>query len=257
MAKVQSHSEDCSFGPWSVVAVKSHILTSEGEERKEFESHLQLPHLPEMIFAANRLRILHENGCGIEFSALEALKRVDPNAEPVQVANAKEWKAARSGCEHIENVIHPFDWTFATDYCGTLTGNFTVEQTEQKIDIERLKGREKIHFYADIPLFEDELHDCGCSMITVRIRVMPTYFFVLMRFYLRVDNVLVRINDTRLFHEAGSNYVLREYTTRESKVESLNVPSSVLIEPGEVVDHLTVQAERREKLVFAAEQQKS
>lgn len=34
-------------------------------------------------------------------------------------------------------------------------------------------------------------------------RVMPTSFFLLMRFFLRVDGVLIRINDTRLYHEAS------------------------------------------------------
>ena len=35
-------------------------------------------------------------------------------------------------------------------------------------------------------------------------RVMPTSFFVLLRFFLRVDGVIIRINDTRLYHEASS-----------------------------------------------------
>ena len=34
-------------------------------------------------------------------------------------------------------------------------------------------------------------------------RVMPTSFFLLLRFFLRVDGVMIRINDTRLFHEAS------------------------------------------------------
>lgn len=34
-------------------------------------------------------------------------------------------------------------------------------------------------------------------------RVMPTSFFLLLRFFLRVDRVLIRINDTRLYHEAS------------------------------------------------------
>jgi type 2A phosphatase activator TIP41 len=32
---------------------------------------------------------------------------------------------------------------------------------------------------------------------------MPTSFFLLLRFFLRVDGVLIRINDTRLYHEAS------------------------------------------------------
>lgn len=98
-------------------------------------------------------------------------------------------------------------------------------------------------------------------------RVMPTSFFLLLRFFLRVDGVLIRINDTRLYHEAscfsplcssvgllssvlkeaglsvqaaastshfymiavffcfqaGNSYMLREFSTRESKIEELKV----------------------------------
>jgi len=251
MARFQKTNEECNFGPWHISATKSHILASEGSDRKQFASQLDLPHVPEMIFAENSLKILHDGGFGVEFNALDALKKVNAKAEPIQVANALEWKAARAGCEHIEKIIHPFDWTFATDYSGTLLGNMTVEPTDLRIDIERLKVKDKIHFFADIPLFEDELHDCGCSISSVRIRVMPSFFFVLMRFYLRVDGVLVRVNDTRLFHEAGQDFIVREYSSRENKVDTLShVPLAVLTDPNEIVSHLDVQLERHEKLVF-------
>ena len=29
----------------------------------------------------------------------------------------------RADCEHVENVVDPFDWTFTTDYCGTILGH--------------------------------------------------------------------------------------------------------------------------------------
>jgi len=29
----------------------------------------------------------------------------------------------RADCEHIDNIVNPFDWTFTTDYCGTLLGH--------------------------------------------------------------------------------------------------------------------------------------
>lgn len=52
---------------------------------------------------------------------------------------------------------------------------------------------------------------------------MPSGFFVLLRFYLRVDDVLIRINDTRLYYEKDNQYILREYTSRESKTKDLKV----------------------------------
>lgn len=54
-------------------------------------------------------------------------------------------------------------------------------------------------------------------------RVMPSGFFVLLRFYLRVDDVLIRINDTRLYYEKDNQYMLREYTSKESKTKDLKV----------------------------------
>lgn len=45
---------------------------------------------------------------------------------------------------------------------------------------------------------------------------MPSCFLVLQRFFLRVDDVLFRINDTRIYHEFGKEYVVREYSSREA-----------------------------------------
>ena len=45
---------------------------------------------------------------------------------------------------------------------------------------------------------------------------MDNCFFVLVRYYLRVDGVCVRILDTRIFHEFGTSSVLREFKHLES-----------------------------------------
>lgn len=52
---------------------------------------------------------------------------------------------------------------------------------------------------------------------------MPTYWYVLLRYFLRVDDVLVRSHETRMFHLLNSDYVLREYTVKESCAKDLNV----------------------------------
>ena len=44
-----------------------------------------------------------------------------------------------------------------------------MEASDERIDMERLKVRDKISFYSDVILFEDELHDSGCSMLSVKI----------------------------------------------------------------------------------------
>ena len=82
-------------------------------------------------------------------------------------------------------------------------------------------------------------------------RVMPSSFFLLLRFFLRIDGVLIRMNDTRLYHEAGKTYMLREYTSRESKIANLlHVPPSLFTEPNEVSQYLPIKEAVCEKLIF-------
>ncbi|XP_006806829.2 TIP41-like protein [Neolamprologus brichardi] len=235
-----------------------------GDERKEgwaetgqdrhpqLAEDMSMPSLPEMLFGDNILRIQHTDGYGIEFNAVDALKRVSNMEHSVKVACAQEWQESRAESEHSKDVIRPYDWTYTTDYRGTLTGEsmqIQVSETAERIDMEKLKAREHIMFFDEVLLFEDELHDHGVSMLSVKIRVMPTSFFLLMRFFLRVDGVLIRINDTRLYHEAGKDYMLREFTTRESKISELkNVPAPLFTDPNEVAQYLTLKMTECEKL---------
>jgi len=44
-----------------------------------------------------------------------------------------------------------------------------------------------------------------------------------MRFFLRVDGVLSRIYDTRLYHEFQTNYLIREYSEKEKSFKEMRV----------------------------------
>lgn len=44
-----------------------------------------------------------------------------------------------------------------------------VSKTVERIDMEKLKVREHIMFFDEVLLFEDELHDHGVSMLSVKI----------------------------------------------------------------------------------------
>ncbi|GAB5586633.1 Tap42 interacting protein [Umbelopsis nana] len=170
-----------------------------------------------MIFGHNEVTISNETGFGLTFRAQEALELVDKTSESnkhIKVAYASEWgKKSSQNHEEIKDVIEPYDWTYSTSYQGTSSNEFV--HTEQNIDIERLKQLEPILFYDENILFEDELADNGTATLTTRLRVMPSCFFVLLRFFLRVDDVLFRINDTRIYHEFGTDCVIREYTSKE------------------------------------------
>lgn len=69
----------------------------------------------------------------------------------------------------MEEKIKPFDWTFSSDYKGTLSETAKVTPTEERIDIEKLKQQEKILFYQELMLYEDELHDNGISSCVLKI----------------------------------------------------------------------------------------
>lgn len=52
-------------------------------------------------------------------------------------------------------------------------------------------------------------------------RVMPRYFFCLLRLWIRVDDVLFRIVDTRFYHEYGTNEIIREWSSKEAPWEKV------------------------------------
>merc|ERR1711928_11402 len=247
--------ETFEFERWTLNTKKSHILPSKTSTSPCSDHHLafysiSLPHLPDMVFPDNILRIQHSNGSGIEFNALEALKLLNDKEDIIKVAVAEAWTESRAGVDVSHKVSHPFDWTFTTDYSGTVFGVATVEATDLRIDMEKLKQKEKILFFDEIHLYEDELADHGCASCSIKVRVMPSGFFVLNRFYLRVDDVLIRINDTRLYYEKGKDYILREYTSRQSKTKDLKVPRVFWGDPNEISQHLPLETSTFEKISF-------
>lgn len=277
--KHTSRNEKFEFGPWIITTRKSHILQSKCTNANEckpedddctleesqncqhricpfcrYERELALPKLPDMVFAENILRIEYPpKQIGVEFNALDALKLVDATRDSIKVAVADAWREARADSEYVNDVVKPFDWTFTTKYKGSVFSSHNkklkITETTQRIDVEKLKRKEKILFYDDIHLFEDELADNGCAFLRVKIRVMPSGFFLLQRFYLRVDNVLVRIHDTRLHYQADEDYLLREFSVRESTASELKaLPSSVITNADEVWFHLKLIEEEMEKL---------
>ena len=50
-----------------------------------------------------------------------------------------------------------------------------VEPTEMCIDYDKLRQQEKIFFYDDVLLFEDELADNGSAMLRVKIVRAPAH----------------------------------------------------------------------------------
>lgn len=196
---------------------------------------------PEMIFGDNFVTIEHDaSGWGIAFSAFDALDRVDKTgAAMLKVAYSKEWQRSRyqpmcqlrrrktnSLREHthegIKEVVKPFDWSYSTDFKGTLrpaTPEFAP--SDVPIPIALLKRPDPILFFDDVMLYEDELADNGISMLSCKIRVMPDRLLLLSRFFMRLDNVVLRLRDTRVYVDFDNLEVIREYQAREMGYEEV------------------------------------
>uniref|UniRef100_M1C4S3 Type 2A phosphatase activator TIP41 n=1 Tax=Solanum tuberosum TaxID=4113 RepID=M1C4S3_SOLTU len=223
---------------WEIECRKLFILNSVHLQR--WEKELQTTHLPEMVFGDNCLVLKHVNsGTKFFFNAFDALVGWKHEAlPPVEVPAAAKWKF-RS--KPLQQVVLDYDYTFTTPYCGSETVERNVEcgsaipeegssciqweDCKEKIDLVALASKEPILFYDEIILYEDELADNGISLLTVKVRVMPSGWFLLLRFWLRVDGVLMRLRDTRLhclFGEHNESSILRESCWRETTFQALS-----------------------------------
>ncbi|CAN6655731.1 type 2A phosphatase activator Tip41p [Trichomonascus vanleenenianus] len=212
---------------WRVYSKKGPILKS--EEIDAAQEKLGIP-IPEMIFGNNEVGVCHEpSGWTLRFDGLEALDRVDKTGEKglVQVAYSKSWMKSRenrqksAAGEDIQGIVKPFDWTYTTDYRGSCTGEFVSDRQKPGIPFELLKRPDPILYFDDVSLYEDELGDNGIVSLNVKVRVMPERMLLLSRFFLRVDDVLVRVRDTRVYVEFEDNSVIREYQEQEGKYDEV------------------------------------
>ncbi len=214
-------------GGWQIFTNRQPILSS--DEIDQLTDELGFP-LPEMIFGHNMLKIEHEaSGWCISFDTVNALKQVDHTGDRdggiVQVSYAQKWMKSRSTTseEDVKGIVKPYDWTYSTVYTGDVDQNHELqfEATEKRIPFNRLKRPDPILFFDDMILYEDELGDNGASILQVKLRVMPARLLLLCRFFLRVDDVLFRIRDTRVFIEFKDGTVIREYKEQEDTYQNV------------------------------------
>jgi len=182
---------------------------------------------PEMIFGNNAVRITHlASGFTVSFTAQDALDVVDKTgATMLKVAYSEEWQKMREKLsEEIKDVIRPFDWSYSSSWKGRVEGG-TMELKEvgedQGIPYEKLRRPDPILLFDEVVLYEDELADNGIALMSVKVRVMPERLLVLQRFFLRLDGVVIRIRDTRVYVEFATGDVVREYVSKETKYEDV------------------------------------
>lgn len=224
---------------WEIESRKRSILKSSTLEL--WEKKLETYHMPEMVFGDSCLALKHvKSGFTIHFNAFDALVGWKKEAlPPVEVPAAAQWKFRSKPSQQI---ILDYDYTFTTPYCGSETVKFDADKLEggeiskdtcnlhwedcnEKIDVVALASKEPILFYDEVVLYEDELADSGVSLLTVKVRVMPSCWFLLLRFWLRVDGALMRLRDTRMhcaFNDNASPTILREICWREATFQALS-----------------------------------
>jgi type 2A phosphatase activator TIP41 len=119
-------------------------------------------------------------------------------------------------------VVKPFDWSYTTDYKGTVAQDINeFKPTSRPIPLELLRRPDPILFFDELVLYEDEMADNGITMLSCKIRVMPDRLLLLVRFFMRLDNVLFRLRDTRVFVEFATGEVIREWIAREEDYETV------------------------------------
>ncbi len=147
-------------------------------------------------------------------TTMEALHAVTYDPERLattKLSFADRWSQVYAS-RGVQSVLPPYDWTFATPYQGTASHPpraANPADPRHHLRPELLERRDPILFYEHVLFYEDELADNGMSLFSARLRVMPTCFLVLVRYFLRVEGALVRIADTRLFHAFGSGVLVR------------------------------------------------
>ena len=219
---------------------------------------LYIDHLPEVFYGYNRLFIVNkEKNFSYEFNPIQFMaqtkydirqqlyddKKIYYIPPQVKVQYYKTWEKIKvEGRDDIKRVEPNSDWSFSSPYMGTITSiakseisSFYPEIKEDKkfvikygndtngvvIPFEKLGPENKIIEYNQIEFFEDELSDNGISDGKIRFRIMKDCFYGLMRSYVRVDNVLIRNIDTRIYYGFGDEHIIRNVSVKEMSYEKL------------------------------------
>ena len=221
---------------WDIRTRRTPILGKEA--LAGLEARLGTPHLPEMVYGSV-LELTHAaSDTRVHFNAEDALREwLEEDLPPLKVAAAAKWaeahklrfggglppsKAAGPGSRapvpaaawDTNEDASAYDWTFTTPYRGSVgtvsgsnpegTGAKNIKrwaETSRRVDRGALMERDPILFFDELTLYESELDDNGESSVTLKIRVMPKCWFVLMRFWMRCDGVRVRLRETRFLSD--------------------------------------------------------
>ena len=178
---------------------------SSSNELSVISSHFSFP-LPGIIFGNNFLHIKHSSSFSLSFLITDCLKGIPLTQSKYTVKAAKTWKPA-AGISASSNA--DYDWSYFSQYEGTLCNSFEIVDSKEGIDLELLRKKDPFLMYRSFLLFEDELADCGNVSYSVKVRVMPTFWFVLAESQCRIDFVCEERREIRYFHLFGTDCVVK------------------------------------------------
>lgn len=280
-----------SIDDWTITSCKKPILNSVELEKWESEYLPGLGTLPEMIFGNNFIKIENvKHNWQIEFNALDALRLVSLEDTGIRVSYSKDWIESKKRVNQNKNttkknndvdvdeveidkflkIVKHYDWTYTTEYKGTIhdddeKSNEAVRYVFRRDDsaelpIDKLSRPDPILYFDDMILYEDELADNGISLLTCKIRVMNERLLLLMRFFLNVDDVILRVYDTRIYVEFDTNEIIREFKKYEgdneilqrySRIANSIDPKALLRDSNWVVKHIPLKTRECEYLKFS------
>lgn len=174
-----------------------------------------LPSLPDMLFLDNSLQINYKSKPILLFNAADALERVELTSR-LKVKHA--WN-------NKECIIRDYDWTFnPLNYTGS---NLEFNQNLPEIDKSFLYEKDEIFMYDSVLLYQDELDDNGFVSLSVKLRVMKDGFLVLLRYFRRVDGVILGIRDVRYVMSFAEGILERRVGEQECEWEAVPFPRTV------------------------------
>eukprot|EP01053_Blabericola_migrator_P005221 Blabericola_migrator_1__5220@NODE_268_length_10573_cov_173_829050_g224_i0_p6_GENE_NODE_268_length_10573_cov_173_829050_g224_i0NODE_268_length_10573_cov_173_829050_g224_i0_p6_ORF_typecomplete_len279_score41_93TIP41/PF04176_13/4_5e26_NODE_268_length_10573_cov_173_829050_g224_i080388874 len=205
-------------------------------------------HLPEMLWLANQC-VLSNDRVKLTFNArnllLGSLKGtflcdevLDPlhinclcPLEPeedntMQLPFARSWKEeAQNKRPDAEVITCKKSWVHLSGHKGLLEPTSLgvrlsckdlSESGSLPVDLLKDTSLPILHF-AQLPLVEDDLADCGVMTADLKLRVMPSFFFLALTQLIRLDGSVQRKRITRIFHQFGSTCMLRETTVEDDE----------------------------------------
>ena len=231
-----------SYKGWDFYSHTENMLNSKDLDiliKNKEENGLYISHLPEIFYGFNRLFLLNEsqNFC-YEFNPLQMLSLTNNNVRQKLLKEKEIYyipTQAKSQYSKTDDTKNEMDWSFSSPYMGHITSinNCIINKYYPKINETKKFRTEKSNItfpeikvenvlnYKQVQFFEDELGDIGLSEGKIGFGVMNQCFLGLMRCYLRVDNMLVRNIDTKIYHKFGEKYIIRNFSVKEKTYDEL------------------------------------